>query len=78
MNIMGFSQNELKETSTRIMTKNCIVGVHALIQRVYLHTNQSPTAHISKQLKGSPQNHKRRKMGKPRAQNFRILARMQN
>jgi hypothetical protein len=56
--------------------QNCITGVYALIQRVYLHTNQSPTAPISKELKGSPQNHKKRKREKQKTQDFRILARM--
>jgi hypothetical protein len=67
---MGFSQNELKEKSTRIMTKNCIVWAYAVIQRVYFSTNQPQTEPISKELEDSPQNHKRREREKPRTQDF--------
>ena len=66
--LLGFSQNELKENSTRITTKNCTVRAYAVIQRVYLYTNQSPTTPISKELEGSPQNHKRGEREKPRTQ----------
>jgi hypothetical protein len=53
MILLGFSQNKLKQNSTRVTTKNCTLRVYAVIQRVYLYTSQSPTAPISKELKGS-------------------------
>jgi hypothetical protein len=56
--LLGFSQNKLKENLARITTKNCTMRAYAVIQRVYPHINQSPTSPISKELKGSPQNHK--------------------
>jgi hypothetical protein len=71
MILLGFSQNKLKQNSTRVTTKNCTLRVYAVIQRVYLYTSQSPTAPISKELKGSPQNHKRREREKPRTQAFK-------
>jgi hypothetical protein len=74
---MGFSQNELKEESTQIMTKNCTVWAYTVIQRVYLLTNQSPTAPISKKLEGSQQILKRRKVKNSRTQDFNNSAREQ-
>jgi hypothetical protein len=76
--LFRFSQNELKWESTRITTKNCIVRVYAMIQRVYLYQNQSPTVPISQELKGSPQIHKKRGRETPRTQNFKISARTKN
>jgi hypothetical protein len=69
--LVGVSQNKLNENSTRITTKNCTVRVFAVIQRVYLSTNQSLRASIPKELKGASQNHKRRERETPRTQNFR-------
>jgi hypothetical protein len=63
--LMGFSQNKLKENSTRITTKNCTVRVCAVIQRVYFSTNQPQTKPMTKELKGSPQKHKIREREKP-------------
>jgi hypothetical protein len=74
---MGFSQNKLKDNSSRITTKNCTVRAYAMIQRVYLSPNQSPTTSISKELKGSPQNHKIMEREKPKTQDFRNPARVQ-
>jgi hypothetical protein len=42
-----------------------------MIQRVYISTNQYPTTSISKELKGSPQNHKIREREKLKTQDFR-------
>jgi hypothetical protein len=49
-----------------------------VIQRVYLHPNQSPIAPMSQKLKGSPQINKRRGRAKPRTQNFIISTRINN
>jgi hypothetical protein len=68
---MGFSQNELKEKFARIMTKNCIVSAYIVIQRAYFSTNQHQIELISKGLKVSLQNHKRRGREKLRTLNFR-------
>jgi hypothetical protein len=69
--LLGISQNELNENSTQITTKNCAMRAYAVIHRVYLHTNKSPTVPISKDLKVSPQNNKRREREKPRTQDSR-------
>jgi hypothetical protein len=53
--LLGFSQNELKKNCTWITTKDYTVRAYAVIQIVYLHTNQSLTAPISKELQDSPQ-----------------------
>jgi hypothetical protein len=66
-----FLKTNSKRTQPRITTKNCTVRAYAVIQRVYLHTNQSPAEPISKELKGSLQNHKRSEREKLRTQNFR-------
>jgi hypothetical protein len=63
---MGFSQNKLKENSTWITTNNCTVRAYAVIQRVYFSTNQPQIEPMTKELKGSPQNHKIREWEKPR------------
>jgi hypothetical protein len=60
------------------MIKNITMRAYAVIQRVYIHTSQSPTSSMSQELEGSPQIHKRRGREKPRTQNFIISARMQN
>jgi hypothetical protein len=60
---MGFYwafSNELKTESTQIMTKNCTTCAYAVIQRVYLPTNQSPTTTTTQELEGSSQIHKKR------------------
>jgi hypothetical protein len=51
---------------------NCSVRAYAVIQRVYLHPNQTPTVSISQELKVSPQIHKRkgRENQKYKLQNF--------
>jgi hypothetical protein len=74
----GFSQNELEQESTRITTKNFTIRAYIVIQRVYLHPNQSPIAPMSQKLKGSPQINKRRGRAKPRTQNFIISTRINN
>jgi hypothetical protein len=74
----GFPQNELKENSTRITTKNYIIRAFVVIQGVYLYTNHSPTTPTSKELKGSPQNHKRRGRENKEHKTSEILARVQN
>jgi hypothetical protein len=51
--LLGFSQNELKEKTAQIMTKNCIVWAYIVIQRAYFSTNQPQTEPISKGLKVS-------------------------
>jgi hypothetical protein len=53
------------------MAKNSTVRAYAVIQRVYLSPNQSPTTSISKELKGSPQNHIIREREKPKIEGFR-------
>jgi hypothetical protein len=70
--LLGFSQNELKWESTWITTKNGTVRAYVVIQRAYLHPNQSPTTPMSQQLEGSPQIHKRRGNENQRTQDFRI------
>jgi hypothetical protein len=55
------------------MTKNCTVRVYAVIQRVYIHPNQSPTIPMSQKLEGSPQIHKRRGKDKTKLQNLAII-----
>jgi hypothetical protein len=67
--LLGFSQ--------RITTKNYTVRAYVVIQRVYLHQNQSPVVPMLQELEGSPQIHKRRGREKL-TQNFRILARNKN
>jgi hypothetical protein len=60
--------------STRIMTKNCTKRVYAVIQRLYLSTNQYPTAPTTQELKGSSQIHKEKESKNSRTkstQNFR-------
>jgi hypothetical protein len=76
--LLGFSQNKLKENSTRITTKNCIMRAYAVIQIVYLHTNQTPIAPISE---NSMVLHKTTREGKGRSQEQKtseIPARVQN
>jgi hypothetical protein len=53
--LLGFSQNALKWESTRITAKNCTIRAYAMIQRVHLHPNQSPTVLMSQELEGLPQ-----------------------
>jgi hypothetical protein len=44
--LMGFSQNELKENSTRITTKNTTVRAYAVIERVYSPQINPNSIHI--------------------------------
>jgi hypothetical protein len=55
---VGVFSNELKTTSTRIITTNCLNGVHAVIQRVYLTPQQSPTTTSTQELNASSTNAK--------------------
>jgi hypothetical protein len=48
---MGFSQNELTRESIQITTKNCSVRAYAVMQRVYLHPNQTPIVPMHKNSK---------------------------
>jgi hypothetical protein len=63
--LLGFSQSELKENSTRITTKNYTVRAYTLIQRVYLLTNQSKTT-----PKNSKVLHKSTREGKGRTRDW--------
>jgi hypothetical protein len=49
---------------------------YAVIQRVYLYLNQSPTVPMLQELEGSPQIHEKRGREIPRTQNFKISARI--
>jgi hypothetical protein len=51
--VCGVFSNELKMRSTRTTTKNCTNWAYAVIQRVYLTTQQSPVAPTTQELDGS-------------------------
>jgi hypothetical protein len=54
----GVFSYELKTRSTRIMTKNRTKRAYAVIQIVYLSTNQSPTTPTTQELECLSQIHK--------------------
>jgi hypothetical protein len=53
MGFVGVFSNKLKTRSTQIMTKNCTKRAYAVIQRIYLSTNQSPKTPTKQELEGS-------------------------
>jgi hypothetical protein len=57
----GVFSNERKLRSTRIKIKNCTNMAYAVIQRVYLSTQQTQTANTTKELDGSSTNPKERR-----------------
>jgi hypothetical protein len=64
---VGVFGNELKTSSTRITSKNYTNMAYAMIQRVYLTTNQFQKSPTTQELKGFHKSTKRRK-GRTREQ----------
>jgi hypothetical protein len=75
---IGVFLNELKTELTWITTKNCTTWAYAMIQRVYLPTNQCPTSLVPQELKGSPQIHKKRERKNTRANQTKNFSRNKN